>query len=82
MFPVEYLLAENVIVVRKKEHFNSLYETEHHFPPILTMQVWNNDPFSSLSVIGMWYDVLCILFCMMWCVGVVSVHMRFCYCVC
>ena len=62
VFPVEYLLAENVIVIRKKEHFNSLCETEHHFPPILTMQVWNNDPFSSLSVIGMWYYVHCILF--------------------
>ena len=52
VFPVEYLPAENVMVVKKKEHFYSLTKTERHLPPILTMQVWDNDLFNPDDFIG------------------------------
>lgn len=54
VFPVEYLPAENVMVVKKKEHFYSLTKTERHLPPILTMQVWDNDLFNPDDFIGEW----------------------------
>ena len=53
VFPVEYLPAENVMVVRKKEHFYSLTKTERHMAPVLTMQVWDNDLFNPDDFIGM-----------------------------
>jgi hypothetical protein len=54
VFPVEYLPAENVMVVKKKEHFYSLTKAERHLPPILTMQVWDNDLFNPDDFIGKW----------------------------
>ena len=58
VFPLEYLPAENVMVVKKKEHFYSLTKTERHLPPILTMQVWDNDLFNPDDFIGERRDVL------------------------
>lgn len=52
---LEYLPAENVMVVKKKEHFYSLTETEHLILPVFTMQVWNNDTFTPDDFIGEWY---------------------------
>ncbi|XP_023242600.1 myoferlin-like isoform X2 [Centruroides sculpturatus] len=52
VFPFEYLMAENNIVVKKKEHFWSLDVTEHHLPPKLILQIWDNDTFSSDDFIG------------------------------
>lgn len=39
IFPFSYLPAENTMVVKQKEHFWSLDETELHLPPNLVMQV-------------------------------------------
>ena len=58
VFPLEYLPAENVMVVKKKEHFYSLTKTERHLPPILTMQVWDNDLFNPDDFIGKSCDIL------------------------
>jgi hypothetical protein len=38
------------LVVKKKEHFWSLDETEIKIPPMLTLQVWDNDKFSAVSI--------------------------------
>ena len=40
------------MVVKKKEHFYSLTETEHNLLPVLTMQVWDNDTFTPDDFIG------------------------------
>ena len=40
------------MVVKKKEHFYSLTETEHYTLPVLTMQVWDNDTFTPDDFIG------------------------------
>ncbi|XP_064383023.1 myoferlin-like isoform X2 [Halichondria panicea] len=52
VFPIEYLPAENIMVIKKKEHFYSLTKTERHLPPILTMQIWDNDLFSPDDFLG------------------------------
>lgn len=52
VFPFEYLPPEQVMVVKKKQHFYSLTKTEVHVPPRLTMQVWDNDLFSPDDFIG------------------------------
>ena len=48
-FNFDYLPAEQCILVKKKEHFWSLDETETKLPPILTLQIWDNDKFSSVD---------------------------------
>ena len=52
VFPFEYLPAEGAMVVRKKEHFWSLDTTEEHLPPILMLQIWDNDLFSADDYLG------------------------------
>ncbi|XP_074642408.1 myoferlin-like [Tubulanus polymorphus] len=52
VFPFEYIPAEECIVVRKKEHFWSLDETELHLPPMLAIQIWDNDNFSPDDFLG------------------------------
>ena len=47
-----YLPAEKIMVVRKKEHFWSLDETEERVPPRLIVQVWDNDQFSPDDFLG------------------------------
>ena len=47
-FDFDYLPAEQNIVIKKKEHFWSLDETETKIPPILSIQVWDNDKFSAV----------------------------------
>ena len=53
------------MVVKKKEHFYSLMKAERRLPPILTMQVWDNDIFTPDDVIGVHnkhnVGVLCII---------------------
>ena len=58
VFPLEYLPAEKVMVVKKKEHFYSLTKSERRLPPILTMQVWDNDLFSPDDFLGMYSKTL------------------------
>lgn len=52
VFPFMFLAAEKVLVVRKKEHFWSLDETEERVPPQLVIQVWDNDKFSPDDFLG------------------------------
>lgn len=52
VFPFMFLAAEKVLVVRKKEHFWSLDETEERVPPRLVIQIWDNDKFSADDFLG------------------------------
>ncbi|KAK6186023.1 hypothetical protein SNE40_008141 [Patella caerulea] len=52
VFPIDYLPAEQSMVVKKKEHFWSLDETEQHLAPILMTQIWDNDKFSADDFLG------------------------------
>ena len=52
VFPLEYLPTEKVMVIKKKEHFYSLTKAEKRLPPILTMQIWDNDLFSPNDCLG------------------------------
>lgn len=52
VFPFDYLPAEQTMVVKKKEHFWSLDETEQHVLPMLIAQIWDNDKFSSDDFLG------------------------------
>ena len=52
VFPFDYLPPEQVIVIKKKQHFYSLTKTEVHIHPRLTVQVWDNDLFSPDDFIG------------------------------
>jgi len=47
-FDFLYLPAEQNLVVKKKEHFWSLDETQTKLPPIFTIQIWDNDKFSAV----------------------------------
>lgn len=52
VFPFDYLPIEKKVVVKKKEHFWSLDETEEKVTPKLKIQIWENDTFSSDDFIG------------------------------
>jgi len=47
-----YLPAERCISVKKKEYFWSYDATELTIPPILNLQVWDNDKFSADDFLG------------------------------
>jgi len=52
VFPLEYMPAENCVVVKKKEKFFSLDATERRVPPVFMVQVWDNDKFSFDDFLG------------------------------
>uniref|UniRef100_A0A8D2Q8W8 Dysferlin n=1 Tax=Varanus komodoensis TaxID=61221 RepID=A0A8D2Q8W8_VARKO len=52
VFPFDYLPAEQVCCVAKKEHFWSLDKTENKVPPQLILQIWDNDKFSFDDYLG------------------------------
>ncbi|XP_030058885.1 myoferlin isoform X1 [Microcaecilia unicolor] len=52
IFPFDYLPAEQLCVVAKKEHFWSLDKTEFRLPPKLLVQIWDNDKFSLDDYLG------------------------------
>ncbi|PIO29027.1 hypothetical protein AB205_0008540 [Aquarana catesbeiana] len=52
VFPFEYLPAEQLCVISKKEHFWSLDKTEFKLPPKLILQIWDNDKFSLDDYLG------------------------------
>ncbi|KAM6441107.1 dysferlin isoform 3-T3 [Liasis olivaceus] len=52
VFPFDYLPAEQVCSVAKKEHFWSLDKTENRVPPQLVLQIWDNDKFSFDDYLG------------------------------
>uniref|UniRef100_A0A4W6DL90 Myoferlin n=1 Tax=Lates calcarifer TaxID=8187 RepID=A0A4W6DL90_LATCA len=52
VFEFEYLSAEQLCLVSKKEHFWSLDKTEFRIPPKLIVQIWDNDKFSLDDYLG------------------------------
>ncbi|XP_055032052.2 myoferlin isoform X1 [Misgurnus anguillicaudatus] len=52
VFGFEYLPAEQLCLVSKKEHFWSLDKTEFRTPPKLVVQIWDNDKFSLDDYLG------------------------------
>nr|XP_033809300.1 dysferlin isoform X2 [Geotrypetes seraphini] len=52
VFPFDYLPAEQVCAISKKEHFWSLDKTENKIPPQLILQIWDNDKFSFDDYLG------------------------------
>uniref|UniRef100_A0A8D0GIT3 Dysferlin n=1 Tax=Sphenodon punctatus TaxID=8508 RepID=A0A8D0GIT3_SPHPU len=52
IFPFDYLPAEQVCHLSKKEHFWSLDKTESKIPPQLILQIWDNDRFSFDDYLG------------------------------
>uniref|UniRef100_A0A3B4FII8 Dysferlin n=1 Tax=Pundamilia nyererei TaxID=303518 RepID=A0A3B4FII8_9CICH len=52
LFPLNYLPAEQLCVVDKKEHFWSLDKAETKLAPKLTIQIWDNDKFSFDDYLG------------------------------
>ncbi|XP_026967870.1 myoferlin isoform X3 [Sagmatias obliquidens] len=52
VFPFDYLPAEQLCLVAKKEHFWSKDQTEFRVPPKLIIQIWDNDKFSLDDYLG------------------------------
>uniref|UniRef100_A0A8C3AXU1 Myoferlin n=1 Tax=Cyclopterus lumpus TaxID=8103 RepID=A0A8C3AXU1_CYCLU len=52
IFDFEYLPAEQLCLVSKKEQFWSLDNTEFRIPPKLIVQIWDNDKFSLDDYLG------------------------------
>lgn len=52
VFPFDYLPAEQLCLVAKKEHFWSIDQTEFRVPPRLIIQIWDNDKFSLDDYLG------------------------------
>uniref|UniRef100_A0A0B7A5P3 C2 domain-containing protein n=1 Tax=Arion vulgaris TaxID=1028688 RepID=A0A0B7A5P3_9EUPU len=52
VYPFDYLMAEQKMVVKKKEHLWSLDKTEFKKPPKLILQIWDNDKFFSDDFLG------------------------------
>ncbi|KAM9462377.1 myoferlin isoform 1-T1 [Clarias gariepinus] len=52
VFDFDYLPAEQLCLVSKKEHFWSLDKTEFRIPPQLVIQIWDNDKFSLDDYLG------------------------------
>ncbi|XP_015201883.2 myoferlin isoform X1 [Lepisosteus oculatus] len=52
VYDFEYLPAEQLCLVSRKEHFWSLDKTEFRTPPKLIIQIWDNDKFSLDDYLG------------------------------
>ncbi|XP_066549569.1 myoferlin isoform X3 [Amia ocellicauda] len=52
VYHFDYLPAEQLCLVSKKEHFWSLDKTEFRTPPKLIVQIWDNDKFSLDDYLG------------------------------
>ncbi|XP_066574431.1 dysferlin isoform X3 [Amia ocellicauda] len=52
IFPFNYLPAEQVCTINKKEHFWSLDKAETKMSPKLVIQIWDNDKFSFDDYLG------------------------------
>ena len=61
MLPFEYLLAEQKIVVNKKESVFSWDETETKLPAKLNLQVWDADHISADDFLGRFAKVLTLI---------------------
>ncbi|KAI4891587.1 hypothetical protein NFI96_020979 [Prochilodus magdalenae] len=52
VFGFDYLPAEQLCLVSRKEHFWSLDKTEFRIPPKMIVQIWDNDKFSLDDYLG------------------------------
>jgi len=52
MFPFDYLVAEEKIVISRKDNVFSWDETETKIPARLNLQVWDADHFSADDFLG------------------------------
>ncbi|XP_030603527.1 myoferlin isoform X2 [Archocentrus centrarchus] len=52
IFGFDYLPAEQLCVVSRKEHFWNMDKTEFRIPPKLIIQIWDNDKFSLDDYLG------------------------------
>ncbi|XP_057704394.1 myoferlin [Corythoichthys intestinalis] len=52
VFAFDYLPAEQLCVVSRREHFWNLDKTEFRIPPKLIIQIWDNDKFSLDDYLG------------------------------
>lgn len=50
VFDFDYLPSEQMVYIKKKEHFWSLDDSETKIPPVLTLQIWDNDKFSAVQL--------------------------------
>lgn len=54
IFPFNYLPQERLVHVERKEHLWSLDKTVTKFPPVVNIQVWDNDLFGPNEYISEW----------------------------
>ena len=52
VYTFPYFPAERCISIQKKEHFWSFDTTELLIPPILNLQIWDNDKFTPDDFLG------------------------------
>ncbi|NWU82283.1 MYOF protein, partial [Onychorhynchus coronatus] len=52
LFPFEFLVAEKLCVISRREHIWSLDKTVLKVPPKLILQVWDNDKFKADDLLG------------------------------
>ena len=52
VFEFDYLVAEQKVVVNKKQNFWNLDKEELQLPPVLNLQIWDNDKFSLDDFLG------------------------------
>uniref|UniRef100_A0A182LWC6 C2 domain-containing protein n=1 Tax=Anopheles culicifacies TaxID=139723 RepID=A0A182LWC6_9DIPT len=52
IFPFRYSPADGMLVLRRRKAFYEQFDTELKYPPVLTVQVWDNDSFSADDFLG------------------------------
>ncbi|XP_050093922.1 fer-1-like protein 4 [Anopheles aquasalis] len=52
IFPFRYSPADGTMVIRRRKALYEQFDTELKFPPVLTVQIWDNDSFSADDFLG------------------------------
>ncbi|XP_052897850.1 fer-1-like protein 6 [Anopheles moucheti] len=52
VFPFRYSPADGMLVLRRRKAFYEQFDTELKYPPVLTVQIWDNDSFSADDFLG------------------------------